>query len=828
MALRETALSIVIRARDLSSNVLGRFRRAINGTGEASDTAGQQVEKLTRRVIALAGTYLGINALKKAIGGIIGTGARFEQLETQINSMMGSIEAGEAATAWIKDFASKTPTDLAGVTEGFIKLKALGIDPMNGSYQAIIDQTSKLGFTQEKMEGVILAVGQAWTKQKLQQEEANQLIERGVPVWDLLAKATGKNTAELQKLSSAGKLGRKEIKLFIDEMGRSSQGAAAEQMRTWNGLVSNIKDSWTNFVGQIADAGIFDFAKDQLQELTVLAAKMAADGRLKEYAQQISDYLVKVATRTKDFVNDAVANFDLIVSGAEKTVAGFSLIFNGFTAGVKTIGGSVSSAISVILSSLASGLEAAQLDDAAANLRIKAGAMAAVSDAFKKELEQDSKDIKAAWDTLNGQSFSDAEQAVTALATISETTKTKIVSNFESIANSATSSSEQIRNAFIDGINTESDVTALAARFSELGAEGRVSADHIVQGLDLVSGALDNITEKAESAKSAVNGITTSTQGIKDHLAALDEAAKSQEKKATATKKDTGAVENNTAATDKNTESVRANRGAALSLAGKTGAAWDAASEQMGAAYDRLADGMANAVNKFGSLPRAAFSYVKDFADAYWRAEEAAVSLQKSYDQQQTSLERHLSSLTDADAVTEEMVEKAEQAVNSFDLLGDQQLAPLRSAISAIKSDMDSLTDSLESTVDGLRDELDRLNGDAVAIEERAYQRKREALQEQSDLAYKQNNSDASSEARTALRLLEQTYQIKRNKAQAQQAAEQQAATHTPAPSSKTTPNKTVRVEFQNATGGTYTGDFDNDGATQLLAQLEGARFVSS
>ncbi|WP_028470039.1 tape measure protein [Neptunomonas japonica] len=693
MALRETALSIVIRARDLSSNVLGRFRRAINGTGEASDTAGQQVEKLTRRVIALAGTYLGINALKKAIGGIIGTGARFEQLETQINSMMGSIEAGEAATAWIKDFASKTPTDLAGVTEGFIKLKALGIDPMNGSYQAIIDQTSKLGFTQEKMEGVILAVGQAWTKQKLQQEEANQLIERGVPVWDLLAKATGKNTAELQKLSSAGKLGRKEIKLFIDEMGRSSQGAAAEQMRTWNGLVSNIKDSWTNFVGQIADAGIFDFAKDQLTELTVLAAKMAADGRLKEYAQQISDYLVKVATRTKDFVNDAVANFDLIVSGAEKTVAGFSLIFNGFTAGVKTIAGSVSSAISVILSSLASGLEAAQLDDAAANLRIKAGAMAAVSDAFKKELEQDSKDIKAAWDTLNNQSFNGAKQAVKSLSQTVTQEKTKLVKSFEEIASKADSSSEQIRNAFINGIHTaktESDVKALASHFSELGAEGRVSADHIVQGLDLVSGALDKIATKAESAKSAVNGISTSTQGIKDHLTALDEAAEAQDKKASTTKKDSKTIEDNTDATDKNTESVRANRGAALTLAGQTGAAWDAASEQMGAAYDRLTDGMSHAVSKFGSLPRAAFSYVKDFADAYWRAEKAAVSLQKSYDNQQASLEQHLTSLTEADTVTAAMVANAERAVNSYDLLGDQQLSPLRNAISAIKSDMEA------------------------------------------------------------------------------------------------------------------------------------------
>lgn len=36
------------------------------------------------------------------------------------------------------------------------------------------------------------------------EEEILQLTERGVPVWQLLEQVTGKNTAELQRLSSAG------------------------------------------------------------------------------------------------------------------------------------------------------------------------------------------------------------------------------------------------------------------------------------------------------------------------------------------------------------------------------------------------------------------------------------------------------------------------------------------------------------------------------------------------------------------------------------------------------------------------------------------------
>ena len=56
-------------------------------------------------------------------------------------------------------------------------------------------------------------------------EEALQLIERGVPVWDLLAKATGRNVQELQKMSEAGQLGRDVILQLIDAMGRQNAGA---------------------------------------------------------------------------------------------------------------------------------------------------------------------------------------------------------------------------------------------------------------------------------------------------------------------------------------------------------------------------------------------------------------------------------------------------------------------------------------------------------------------------------------------------------------------------------------------------------------------------
>jgi len=138
----------------------------------------------------------------------------------------------------------------------------------------------------------VLALGKAWSKQRLQAEQVDMLVERGIKVWPLLAKATGKTTAELEKLSTQGLLGRKTIKLLIDEMQKSSAGAAEKQMRTWNGMVSNLQDGWTRFVNMVADEGAFDAVKKKLAEILKFVEEGFKSGELQETAKEIGGYIV--------------------------------------------------------------------------------------------------------------------------------------------------------------------------------------------------------------------------------------------------------------------------------------------------------------------------------------------------------------------------------------------------------------------------------------------------------------------------------------------------------------------------------------------------------
>lgn len=290
--------------RELTKSVaqterLGRELR--QGSQQAGGLQGA-IGSLTGRLVALAGTWFGIQTLTTQLLAMFQTGDQAERLDVQLKAVMGSIAGGKEASAWIQDFAKNTPLQLSEVTQVFVRLKAFGIDPMAGAMQGIVDQAFKLGGGFEEVQGISLALGQAWAKQKLQGEEILQLIERGVPVWQMLEQVTGKNTAELQKLSEAGKLGRETISALMNEIAAQSRGAAADNMSLLSGLISNAQDNLAKFYRMVAENGALAWLKNQLANLNAEFEAMARDGRLQEWAQRLSDGFIIMGETLKALI----------------------------------------------------------------------------------------------------------------------------------------------------------------------------------------------------------------------------------------------------------------------------------------------------------------------------------------------------------------------------------------------------------------------------------------------------------------------------------------------------------------------------------------------
>lgn len=243
--------------------------------------------------LAIAGAKQLGSAVSGLVGPFIEASATFEKYRIMLEGIEGSGAKAKESMSWIENFARQTPMDVDGVTQAFIKMRTLGLNPTDGSLQSLVDMNARMGGSADNLQGMILALGQAWTKGKLQGEEAMQLLERGVPVWDLMSKVTGKSAAELQELSAKGWLGREAIAALIEEMGAMSKGAAQSQMKSFDGMVSNLGDHWDGFKRKVMDSGPFQMIKDKLGGLLSKLDEMAQSGELQQWADKVGQGMIK-------------------------------------------------------------------------------------------------------------------------------------------------------------------------------------------------------------------------------------------------------------------------------------------------------------------------------------------------------------------------------------------------------------------------------------------------------------------------------------------------------------------------------------------------------
>lgn len=321
-----------------SKNALAMMNSTMAATSQGIDTFGNR--------LVLAGAASAI-AFERTF---IKTAAEFERYQIMLNKLQGGPEGGAKAMSWVKQFAQDTPYAVNEVTQSFVRLKAFGLDPMDGTMQAIADQAAMMGGTAETMDGISLALGQAWTKGKLQGEEALQLLERGVPVWDYLQKASkelGKNnglgytTQQLQDMASKGQLTRKAIKDLIDQMGLASKGAAKTQMESWNGMISNMGDSWTMFKTDVMDSGAFTVLKQELGSLLKQLDEMKKNGEYDELVEKIGGNLVDAFKSAAEAIRDAKelgAELIPVLKSVGETANGIADMVGGYENLAKILG----------------------------------------------------------------------------------------------------------------------------------------------------------------------------------------------------------------------------------------------------------------------------------------------------------------------------------------------------------------------------------------------------------------------------------------------------------------------------------------------------------
>lgn len=284
-------LKAVISAVDRISPVL----RSISGAAKITRSslgsiasAGRDLQQVLMGAVAPIAGVLGLGGAGAAgglIGGVINVSAEFERFQTVLESIEGSAEKARKGMAWVADFATRTPYELADVTGAYVKLKSYGIDPVSGSLEAAGNVAAAMG---KPLEQAVEALADAMTGENERLKEFGIVAKK---VGDNIVYTWSENGRTIAAKAKANN--RAAIQATIQGIWNGRYGGAMEKLsRTWDGLWSNLKDVAANALRAVGGAGLFDYLKGELRGALALFNDAEKSGEIQRVAASISGAIV--------------------------------------------------------------------------------------------------------------------------------------------------------------------------------------------------------------------------------------------------------------------------------------------------------------------------------------------------------------------------------------------------------------------------------------------------------------------------------------------------------------------------------------------------------
>lgn len=306
---------IVQAVYDLKDNIVGKLRNigdALRGHKAESDrttaavnrnndrlsasyaASAEGIAKFRNAIVAL-GAFVGLSRVKDELVAVLETGERFDDLDKALATAFGGVEEGRVALERLTEFAKGVPNALEDIAKEAIKLREGGFDPFDGTLQALIDNQQALDKSTEELSTTVETLSKANIKGELSMKAIVSLTQQGIPVFELLARATGMSEERLRRLAETGQLGKESIRQLVTEIGKLRAGAAEGELGDLDGQLQKIRDTANRFLADIARSGALDFFRSELERLNASVSEAAESGKLQQVAQNVSDGIIATA-----------------------------------------------------------------------------------------------------------------------------------------------------------------------------------------------------------------------------------------------------------------------------------------------------------------------------------------------------------------------------------------------------------------------------------------------------------------------------------------------------------------------------------------------------
>lgn len=275
---------------------LSKFQRGIDNASKSISMMGVAVGTFVGNIAAQAFTRLG-SAIGSIPGDVIKVSAQFEGFEAALTTIEGSADKASKSMDWVAKFARETPYDVAGVTDAFIKLKTYGIDPIaDDALRTLGDAASAMN---KPLNQAVEALADATTFQFERLREFGITTQQKGNQVTFSFQKDGKQVQETVKKS-----GEAVRKWLLENLGNRFNGAMLRQSKTWDGMISNLGDSWVDFQRRIGRGGFFDTVKGHLGDLLDYIGKLDEDGTLERWSKSLSSGLTWAVSKAKGHIED--------------------------------------------------------------------------------------------------------------------------------------------------------------------------------------------------------------------------------------------------------------------------------------------------------------------------------------------------------------------------------------------------------------------------------------------------------------------------------------------------------------------------------------------
>lgn len=291
-----------------AASAMGKVKKEAKGAADSVKHLGNRFDKAKKEMFSFKGAIagLGLGLLAREIFKIASS---FEQYRIQLETVTGSQLRANKAFEGIKDFARNTPFEVKNLTEAFIQLKAVGIEPTTRLMKSLGDTAAAFGKDITQFANTVVKA----TTGEFESLKTFGIIARNMG--DEIKFITRSGTDFVKNNSAA-------IKNYLRDFSEANFGGAMEkQVDTALGAVSNLSDAFSDLIDKIATRGPLDIFADTIRSLTkgvgwlaenmtdlALAFEIAAKASLGLIALQLPTYILAVTTAVKAFTVALLTN----------------------------------------------------------------------------------------------------------------------------------------------------------------------------------------------------------------------------------------------------------------------------------------------------------------------------------------------------------------------------------------------------------------------------------------------------------------------------------------------------------------------------------------